>query len=139
MISRRKSKSRRKVDDCASGSARPMQHTTASDNFDLLPEEPPPIRTNRTIGAMTPKVIHTASIRRPIHLEPAPLGDYSEGWPQRVRYPKNADDNKIFGAIAAAYNLTADQCRELLHALTEARYILGYKHPIARLNGHLKG
>lgn len=46
------------------------------------------------------------------------------------------DWDKIFAAIARAYNLTPDKLRELLQALTDSRILLGYKHPVARFRGY---
>lgn len=42
---------------------------------------------------------------------------------------------RIFDAVAEAYNLTPHQLRELLQALTDSRIIRGYRHPVARYNG----
>ena len=75
---------------------------------------------------LPPKVIRTASVKRPIHIEPASAAA------TRIGEPPPQPTPEVFEAICDAYSITPTQCRQLLHALTQARLLLGYKHPLAR-------
>lgn len=123
-IRRRKSRSRRS-NDCDSGAAIRVNVQYDDDSW-FGAEDVRDRKQAQADDFLPPRVIYSQSVTRPIHINPAP----SSRPPRTSAPPPNQAE--ILAAIAGAYGLTSDQVRELVAALTNARLLLGYKHPILR-------
>lgn len=112
---------RRKISECASGSAVKInvvnENWFCSENEELEEE------------MATPWIIRSKSVKKPIHILPS-HARRDNSRPRSSAAPQ--DPEAIADAIASAYNLSRDQLKELLQALTISRLLLGYKHPILR-------
>ena len=127
-IRRRKGAEKRKNKECASGAA--TAQTINYNEFNWFCPENTPEKSTEAADVMPPRVIYSRSVTRPIHIQPSP-GITTDSWPRRSSTtPTNP--GVILEAIANAYNLTTVQVCELVEGLTNARLLLGYKHPILR-------
>lgn len=129
IIRRRKATKRRKDKECASGAA-----TTQTINYNdcswFCPENTAKHAQSEPADAIHPRVIYSQNVKRPIHIEPDP-GVSSDSWPRRST-PTPQNQGRVLDAIATAYNLNREQVVEMIEALTNARLLLGYKHPVLR-------
>ena len=79
---------------------------------------------------LPPKVVHSASVRRPIHIEPLPTSERAPA-PQTIT---SRDMTSTFAAISADFGLTPTEAKSFLDALTKARLLLGYRHPATKFS-----
>lgn len=139
IIRRRKATKRRKDKECASGAAFAKASTTINynecnwfcneDTMEYVQSD-----AAHPADAIPPRVIYSQNVKRPIHIEPTSHVS-TDSWPRRAA-PTPQDPGKIADAIASAYHLTREQVVEMVDALTNARLLLGYKHPVLRKSNH---